>query len=700
MNKNERQFRPDVEGLRAVAVCLVVLGHAGVPWVEGGYIGVDVFFVLSGFLITALLLRERETAGSTSIVGFYARRARRILPAASLVLIVTVAASYQWLGFLRGEAIATDGKWASLFAMNLHLAREGTQYLNVSAPPSPLQHYWSLAVEEQFYLVWPILFLAVCRFGSPMRARRRLATALLCVMFASFAWSVVQTGSNPAWAFFSPLTRAWELAFGGLLAVAAQPFRRLPKPFVPWLSWAGVVGIALAALTFTRTTPFPGSAAALPVLATGMVLVAGGAAPGCGAERLLRLPPFQFLGRLSFSLYLWHWPILVIAEQRAGHALSLPENLGLVGAAFAFSVITHYALENPVRYARPLARRPAVSIAFGLGLVAGAFFLSNWQLTANSFPRTEVRVAAASAPEVTPFARAPRTDPVEEVLARVAAASSITSLPSDLEPDLASGRTDFAWVEPGVLGCLIDPDKIESPPCVFGDASGSRTLVLLGDSHAAQWIGAFDQIGQRQHWKVVLLAKSGCPAASLTFTMAYGTGANRFFGKEPDCLPWLGNAIARIEEIQPDLLVVANCSGCEFMVDSSGDRISKEAWAEAMRKTLGRVGTAAKTTAILSDIPRWFGPLDCLALHPRSVQSCSKQAEDLANATYNDVDRAVAAETGAQFIDVTPWFCAGVCSPVIGNFLAYTNDSHVTAAYAGSLSEVLEAKLSPLLGEN
>ncbi|MCZ7576157.1 MAG: acyltransferase [Dehalococcoidia bacterium] len=157
----ERKFRPDIEGLRAVAVGLVVLGHARVPGFEGGYIGVDVFFVLSGFLITGLLLRERASSGSISMAGFYARRARRILPAASIVLVVTVLASYEWLGFLRGAEIAEDGKWAAVFAANLRFASEGTQYLNLTAPPSPLQHYWSLAVEEQFYLVWPIVFLIV-----------------------------------------------------------------------------------------------------------------------------------------------------------------------------------------------------------------------------------------------------------------------------------------------------------------------------------------------------------------------------------------------------------------------------------------------------------------------------------------------------------------------------------------------------------
>ncbi|MGE3076222.1 MAG: acyltransferase family protein [Dehalococcoidia bacterium] len=699
MQNHERQFRPDVEGLRAIAVWLVVLCHAGVPWFEGGYIGVDVFFVLSGFLITGLLMRERESDGQISIAGFYARRARRILPAASLVLVATAWASFELLGFLRGDEVAVDGRWASVFAMNFHLAREGTQYLNVSAPPSPLQHYWSLAVEEQFYLVWPLLFLGVSRAGGYRHWRTRLAAVLLTVMLGSFAWSVVQTSSSPVWAFFSPFTRAWELAFGALLAIGAGPLRRLPKAAAPWVSWAGIAGIGMAALTFNANTRFPGSAAALPVLATGLVLIAGGLAPGSGAERALRLRPFQFFGGISFSLYLWHWPLLIIAEQHAGHALSLTQNLGLMGVAMGLATLTHYVIENPIRYARPLARSSFASIALGASLATGTFFVSSWQLTANSLAHTQTVVAAAEAPDGPTIAAEVRADPVADVVARVAAAQLTTVLPTNLEPDLESGRTDFAWVKPEVLGCLIDPDKIESPACVFGDPAAAHTIVLLGDSHAAQWIGALDQIGEQRHWTVILLAKSGCPAAPLTFTMAYGTGSNRFFGKEPDCLPWLDNEVARIREIRPELLIVANCSGCEFMVDSSGNRVSKQAWADAMGELLARITPLARETEILGDIPRWFGPLDCLALHSSSVQACSKDAESVATFTYNDVDRTVAAEAGARFIDVTPWFCRETCPPVIGNMLAYTNDSHVTSTYALSLSAALEEALAPSLGE-
>ncbi|MEO8541097.1 MAG: acyltransferase family protein, partial [bacterium] len=502
MKNDERRFRPDVEGLRAVAVGLVVLGHAGVPWVPGGYIGVDVFFVLSGFLITGLLVRERATTGSTSMAGFYARRARRILPAASIVLVVTVLASYHWLGFLRGDAIAEDGKWTALFAANLHFAHEGTQYLNITAPPSPLQHYWSLAVEEQFYVVWPLVFVAVASVAPGVSLARKLASVLALIVVASLAWSIVQTRSDVTWAFFSPLTRAWELAVGALLAVGLSAVKRVPGKFGAWLSWGGLGAIIGGAVLFDNRTAFPGYAAALPVFGAAMVVAGGTVAPGRGAERLLGLAPFQVLGKWSYSLYLWHWPILMIAAQRAGHELPLAENLGLMGAAVVLAAVTHYVVENPVRYAPRLTRSPWTSIAVGACLLVAAFGVCAWQLRENTVgsPRLAYADAADATPagdSVSAQSSAPKS-PLEEMLAAVAAAPEINLLPADLTPGLASSLKDFAWLPPWGRGCLVDADVLDSPACLFGDPDGSKTVVLLGDSHVAQWMKAFDSIGKER----------------------------------------------------------------------------------------------------------------------------------------------------------------------------------------------------------
>ncbi len=697
MTTGERKFRPDIEGLRAVAVGLVVLSHAGVPWVEGGYIGVDVFFVLSGFLITGLLVREQATAGSISMAGFYARRARRILPAASLVLVLTVLASYQWLGFLRGGVIAEDGKWAALFAANLRFASEGTQYLNLTAPPSALQHYWSLAVEEQFYLVWPLVFLVVATVAPGVKLAAKLTAVLALIILASFAWSVVQTASNPTWAFFSPLTRAWELALGSLLAVAAPRLLLMPPKVGPWLSWTGFAGIIGGAFALDNGTAFPGYAVALPVVATAMAVAGGTIAPGSGAEQLLRLSPIQMLGKWSYSLYLWHWPVLTIAAQRTGHSLTLAENLGLVVLALGLAIVTHYAIENPIRFARPLVRNSWSSLSVGVCLVGAAYGLSGWQLQANNPSRPPAQTAAAVEGEPSNGAGGPGAETPPDVLSLVAASAAIKALPPDLVLDLKSANEDFAWLPAEPDECLVDPEVQESPPCIFGDPEGSHTVVLLGDSHAAQWLTALGDIGERLQWKVVLLGKTGCPAAWVNFHRAYQSSTQRLIGPPADCLQWLDNAIARINETQPDLVILASCNGCEYMVDADGDVLTRSVWGAGLEETLRRITPPDTRKAVLGDIPRLKGSVDCLALHQDNVQDCAEPVGPVTAATYNDIERSVAEAAGLAFIDVTPWFCGSVCSPIIGNIVVYTNDYHVTSTYAKHLSGELERVLRPIV---
>jgi peptidoglycan/LPS O-acetylase OafA/YrhL len=243
---DDRRFRPDVEGLRAVAVLLVVFYHANVPKVTGGFVGVDVFFVISGFVITGLLLREHRSTARTSILNFYARRFRRILPAATLVILVVVSASYLALGQVSGNTVADDGRWAAVFLSNFHFEAVGTNYFTAKLPPSPLQNFWSLSVEEQFYVVYPTLFLVVARLKGRLSLQVKMAIVLVMVIVASYWLSVVQTASQPTAAYFSPFTRAWELALGALVAVATPWLKRIPAPGAALLTWAGLRSPAIS----------------------------------------------------------------------------------------------------------------------------------------------------------------------------------------------------------------------------------------------------------------------------------------------------------------------------------------------------------------------------------------------------------------------------------------------------------------------
>ena len=320
------RHRDDIQGLRAIAVLTVIASHAGVPFVPGGFVGVDVFFVISGFLISQLLFREVEKSGRVSIPGFYARRARRILPAATLVTIATLVASAIWLSAIGLVEVVKDSLWAVFFAANIHFAAVGTDYFAAEEPPSPLQHYWSLSVEEQFYLVWPALLLVLVLVARRRALPKRLVFGvLLAVTVASFVWSVVSTSSDPLAAYFSTPARAFELGLGALIALVASEVAARWSALVRGLVCGGGLAlIAVACVFYGDETPFPGWAAAVPVVGSALVLLAG--AGGTAHEgavqplpiRALGVLPMRTVGDWSYSLYLWHWPVLIIAQRMAG----------------------------------------------------------------------------------------------------------------------------------------------------------------------------------------------------------------------------------------------------------------------------------------------------------------------------------------------------------------------------------------------
>jgi peptidoglycan/LPS O-acetylase OafA/YrhL len=376
-----RSFRPDVQALRALAVGLVVWYHAHLPGLHGGFLGVDVFFVISGFVITGVLLQEQQKRGSISIADFYGRRIRRILPAATVVLVLTLFAVYHWLGFIAGAQNATDAKWVAAFMGNLHFASTGTQYLSATLPPSVFQQYWSLAVEEQFYLVWPLLFFVLVAAFPKISPRTKLLTALVAIIVASYAWSVVETGQNEVWAFFSPLTRAWELALGASIAVLVPVLRDRSKRLGLALGILGVAGIVASALLFKASTPWPGSAALVPVAATALVIAGGTLRQSSEFGRITTFSPIQWLGNISYSLYLVHWPVLTIAlEYSIKGSLPVGSELELVSLSIVISAILYYALENPLRKWKLLKQSRVLTYCMGAILIAISYGAIFWHI--------------------------------------------------------------------------------------------------------------------------------------------------------------------------------------------------------------------------------------------------------------------------------------------------------------------------------
>jgi peptidoglycan/LPS O-acetylase OafA/YrhL len=671
----DRGFRPDVEGLRAVAVLLVVLYHAGIPGLTGGYVGVDVFFVISGFVITGVLLRERRASSKTSLIDFYARRCRRILPAATLVLLFTVFFAYVLLGVVGGDSAADDGRWATVFLSNFHFASIGTNYLTASQPPSPLQNYWSLSVEEQFYLVFPTLFILVSRWKGRLQFEARLSVVLGVIIAASYWLSITQPASSPTHAYFSPLTRAWELALGALVAVSTPWLKRVPSRIGGMATWVGLLAILLSAFVFTAQTAYPGSLVAIPIVGSALVIAGGLRVPRAGIERVLAIGPLQWVGRRSYGLYLWHWPILIlVAEHEGKSSLPVGESLLLVLVALVLTSASYRIVENPLRH----LRRPSRStVLLGVAVVASTVlaltFVIAWDTAASPVGNSRVVPAPDS----------------QTVLAQVAAAASITKLPRSIRPTLASAPLDYGGFSES-QSCVAHASEVSSRICVRGDRHGKGLLVVYGDSHAVMWLQAFNAIAARAHWRLVVLAKEACPAEFITVTDP--PGLRQPGGPYLECNQWHRWAVRWINEHHPNMVVVSQRS--LYLVPSSSGRAavygSAAQWERGLQAMLDAVTVPGVEKVVLGNIPeRANAAPTCLSEHSADVQACTTPVAQSIPVAYNAAEERAAAATGAQYLGVVPWFCSSVCTDVIKGFLVYIDEFHVSSTYAQYLEVVL-----------
>ncbi|MEV6489226.1 acyltransferase family protein [Actinoplanes sp. NPDC051633] len=655
--------RRDIEGLRAIAVLLVVLYHAGVPLLGGGYVGVDVFFVISGYLITGLLLREVAGGGTISVVGFYARRVLRLLPAAAVVTAVTVLAAVRWLPPLRAPEVALDALFASLYSGNYRLAAAGADYLNAETAASPLQHFWSLAVEEQFYLVWPVLLLVF---------RRRPAPVLSLLVAASLAVSVWQTDANPTWAYFGLHTRAWELGVGALVAVLAL---RLPARFASVLCGAGLLAIGLAAVVFTAKTQFPGYASALPVAGAAAVLAGGATAP----SGLLGEPVLQAIGRLSYSWYLWHWPFLTIGPVALGIEPGLAVNLALAVAALVAAASTYALVENPLRRLPALRARPRAAVAFGLSITvltaAGYLAVSRLDLVA----ATSYRAPAVGA--ITPAA--------------LESGVRTPEVPVNLAPPLTAASRDIPRLYGD--GCAADlPDTTIAQPCAYGDVASRDTVVLFGDSHAAQWFPALEQIAQQRRWRLVVVSKNACTAGS--FRIHHVTLKRPY----NECTAWRERALAHIAGLNPSRIFFASAVASENrVVDDSGALINDPTYANRVRingwaTTVNALRGTGARLYFLEDTPyQALMPVDCLSTHLKNPAACANQREkSLQSASRRVAIARLLRAKGVRTIDPMPWFCtARICPVIVGNVLVFRDRGHMTVTWSRLLTPNLAATL-------
>ena len=599
-----------IQGLRALAAFLVTLFHA--KWVNGGFIGVDIFYVISGFLITGLLLREIERTGTINFKEFYARRFKRLLPTSFFVLLVTAVASWLLIPATMRSSLGRDIIAASLYVSNYLFAWWQADYQNLDATPSPVIHYWSLAVEEQFYLIWPLLILFFFIAATKFKKKILLTLLVATVTALSFVFSIYQTETSPIWAFYSLLTRAWELGLGALL-VLLPPIKT--KKLVGLL---GFIFIIVSAFIFGETTAFPGVNAVLPVLGTVMLISTINSWPPF-LNDVANSRMFQWLGEISYPLYLWHWPLLVLPSTYFARPLAIYERILAIIATIILADLTHRFIEEPFRK-----------------------------------HKTEPTLVFKRSGVIT--------------LVSVLIGTAIIFSSSDkIDVSGINGAVSLAQIKARPLvyddGCHANYAQTKSDKCEYADTKSDKTMVLYGDSHAAQWFPALVEIASRSGYRLISLTKSACPSVDTVRLDQGGFKMSR-------CKQWRINTIKRIQEINPDVLIM---SSFQYFAQPPRFTDREQWWNDGQRKLLTEVKNISPHLIYITDTPHPLRDIPaCLASYSISKCNTTQRSEDLSISGFN-------------VINPNSWLCSRVCPAVKDGVVAYRDASHISVDIAIAL---------------
>ena len=646
-------FRADIEGLRAVAILFVVFYHAGWRRASGGFLGVDVFFVLSGYLISGLLVQEIRSTGSLSLTQFWARRARRLLPAAAVITLLVLIANAVLLSPFEQIERASTARAFAVYGSNILFAIQSTDYFGGAAARDPLLHTWSLSVEEQFYIVFaPSLLLlamwAMKRGRAVFDRSFLLLTAFISV--ASFAGCLLLVRTYPSVAFYILPARAWEFGIGALTVLAVEKWVLTQPAAVEGLSVAALMGLIGSAMLVHDAAPL-GVATLVPALSAAVLIHTGAAAHRSLVARLLSTAPMRLLGRLSYSWYLWHWPALVyLREVRPNPSLKLS-----VAVAFASLIpasITYALVESPIRFSRGLQQRHA-QVVFGAVVLAlltlGAGSLAIWRSNATlATPRFAAILAART--------------------------------PSHIYSD----------------GCQVPLMEEVSPPCTFGPARSDTTIALFGDSHAAQWFPAFDSLAALRGWKFVNLTKSGCPSLDI------GVWNAKLGRRYLECDRWRANTLQRIATLHPTFVVLTNDHTYNVMFGDKpmrGDstRAGIAEWTRAVNSTLASLAGTGARLVVLQDTPRpGFDVPRCLVKYVDTPAGCAFKRRRAADTLIATGEReAVRAARNAAYISLNSVICDDTrCEAQADGVVRYRDEDHLTTAFATSLVSELSRALT------
>jgi len=711
-------FRRDIEGMRALAVVLVVAFHAGLPGVQGGFVGVDVFFVISGFLITGLLVDEVRRTGTIDLPAFWARRVRRLLPMATVVLVSTAVAFRFVLAPLDREGLGDSVVAAALWTANWHFAADQADYMS-DAARSPVLHYWSLSVEEQYYLLWPLLILLVlwlsrrlgeprpcgsrAPFGSGARTVLRdgedrttlrwLVTALLVLGGVSLLTSVLLTRATGPWAYYGLHTRAWELAAGAGLALARPLAGLLPRAWAVVAGWSGLGLVCLSALAIDRSTCFPGAAAIWPVLGS-CLLLAAGARSRSGASYMLSRPLPTFVGRISYGWYLWHWPCLQLAQRLAtpvpqdveagtGSGGGSGATVLAVTASLLLAVLTHRLIEQPTRRWTWLVAVPRRTLAVGVGML----------LVATSVPSLLlVSTTSTSTAAVGRVQGGRPSDGAGEGAPRVVA--GLRQTPEQARDDQQTPNRCFVTFNVPTV----------DPRCRFGDPAGQRTMVLFGDSHAAHWFPALEQVALREKWQLWVWTKSGCGYAD---ARQWLSSYRRLY---TECDRWRESVLQQIEALpRVDAVIVARSRNqLGKLVDGRGRVVSKDTelqqrlWADGADRVLRRLRARASSVVLVRDTPR--PPRDipaCVSENPSDPGRCDFPFQGNADRDVEVFGAEIAAVRAnrVQVMGTSDIVCRGSRCPAVSpaGSITFRDNHHLTGSYSRELAEPFGRRLMPLI---
>jgi len=609
---------PHIQSLRALAALLVLIYHADL--LPGGYIGVDIFYVISGYLITNLLLREIQERKTIAFTAFYARRFKRLLPASFVVVIATGITGWALLPTTYRAEFGRDLIAASTYISNFLFALWNADYQNLGTTPSPFIHFWSLAVEEQFYLFWPILILILFRING----RKGVFYGVLAVASLSFIFSLYLTERSPVWSFYILPTRAWEMAIGALILFVSE---RSKKRFFSKPQW-GLVAVLLLGISsfiYNENTAFPGTAAIVPVLATALLILSMEKWPPF-LDRFSRRATVQWLGKISYPLYLWHWPVLVIPKLYLARELNPFEIALATVLILVLSDLTHRFIEEPLRYKAVSNRKIYLStlIATIASVLLGLAIISSYN--------TSITSSSGFTFDVEEVRQKPKNN---------------------------------------IDGCHIHVGVTVAPKCEYGDIGSKTTIVLYGDSHAAQWLPALDIVGRKNGVKIVSLTKSACPSAEVIKELS-----SQY--RIADCQAFRDSSIKRISQLNPAAVIM---TGMQPFTAPNSTIDSRDWWLAGEAKAFSRIERFTDYPIYLTDtpLPRIDIPT-CLAEMDR--EKC-------------DTSRPVSPEVapGLLAINPTPWLCEKSCSAVIDGIVVYRDKSHLTVAMSEYLAPQLEKEL-------